>query len=66
MTNFVYLVIFIADFFVKVKSMSKKLDTSLADKDHRGRSSGQRFLLPIAVRGENLKTIVEEQGFHAG
>src|SRR5712692_4119992 len=44
--------------------MSKKLDTSLADIDHRGRSGCQRFLLPIAVTRADLKPIVEEQGFH--
>src|SRR6266446_8179130 len=41
-----------------------KLDTSLADIDHRGRSGGQRFLLPIAVTRADLQPIVEEQGFH--
>src|SRR6266566_1778119 len=41
-----------------------KLDTSLADIDHRGRSGCQRILLPIAVTRTNLKPIVEEQGFH--
>ena len=44
--------------------MSKKLDTSLADIDHRGRSGGQRFLLPTAVTRADLKPIVVEQGFH--
>src|SRR2546428_5252117 len=41
-----------------------QLDTSLADIDHRGRSGGQRFLLPIAVTRVDLQPIVEEQGFH--
>src|SRR6266446_4432352 len=41
-----------------------QLDTSLADIDHRGRSGGQRFLLPVAVTRADLKPIVEEQGFH--
>src|SRR5712692_8756715 len=44
--------------------MSKKLDTPLADIDHRARSGGQRILLPIAVTRADLKPIVEEQGFH--
>src|SRR5947209_1878543 len=41
-----------------------KLDTSLADIDHRARSGGQRILLPIAVTRADLQPIVEEQGFH--
>src|SRR5450759_3905194 len=42
----------------------KWLDASLTDIDHRGRSGGQRILLPISVTRENVKPIVEEQGFH--
>lgn len=45
-------------------SMGKQLDTFLADVDHRGRSGCQGVLLPIAVAGADLKTVVEEQGFH--
>ena len=41
-----------------------KLDPPLTDINHRARSGGQRFLLPIAVTGADLKPIVEEQGFH--
>src|SRR5260221_10804559 len=47
-----------------VRMRASKLDTSLADIDHRGRSGGQRLLLPIAVTRTDLKSIVEEQGFH--
>lgn len=43
---------------------SKGLGASLTDIDHRGRSGGQRFLLPIAVTRADLKPIVVEQGFH--
>jgi len=41
-----------------------ELGTSLADINHRRRSGGQRFLLPIAVTRADLKPIVEEQGFY--
>ncbi len=41
-----------------------KLNTSLADVDHRARSGGQRFLLPTAVTRADLEPIVVEQGFH--
>src|SRR6266568_5084424 len=41
-----------------------KLDPPLTDINHRARSGGQRFLLPIAVTRADLKPIVEEQGFH--
>src|SRR6266566_5875828 len=47
-----------------VRMRASKLDTSLADIDHRGRSGCQRILLPIAVTRVDLKPIVEEQGFH--
>src|SRR6266699_3107952 len=47
-----------------VRMRASKLDTPLADIDHRGRSGGQRLLLPIAVTRTDLKPIVEEQGFH--
>src|SRR6266704_3464371 len=40
------------------------LDPPLTDINHRARSGGQRFLLPIAVTRADLKPIVEEQGFH--
>src|SRR5437870_2238695 len=46
------------------KSISERLDPSLADIDHRGRRGRQRILLPIAVTRVDLKAIVEEQGFH--
>ena len=42
----------------------EKLGAPLTDIDHCGRSGGQRFLLPIAVTGADLKSVVEEQGFH--
>src|SRR5258706_4664829 len=41
-----------------------KLDTSLADIDHRARSGSQRILLPASITRADLKTIVEEQGFY--
>ena len=41
-----------------------KLDSSLADIDHRARRGGQRVLLPTAVTGADLQPIVEEQGLH--
>src|SRR5258707_3101206 len=47
-----------------VRMRASKLDTPLADIDHRGRSGGQRLLLPIAVTRADLKPIVVEQGFH--
>src|SRR5260221_9319606 len=47
-----------------VRMRASKLGTPLADIDHRGRSGGQRLLLPIAVTRTDLKPIVEEQGFH--
>src|SRR5258706_4520882 len=47
-----------------VRMRASKLDTSLADIDHRGRSGGQRLLLAIAGTRTDLKPIVEEQGFH--
>src|SRR5437899_9478007 len=48
----------------EARARADKLDPSLADIDHRGRSGGQRILLPIAVTRVDLKPTVEEQGFH--
>ncbi len=58
--------VFVATIFrvSETRARAGKLDTSLADIDHRGRSGGQRILLPIAVRRADLKPIVVEQGFH--
>ena len=41
-----------------------KLDPSLADINHRAGSGGQRILLPTSITRADLKSIVEEQGFH--
>ena len=41
-----------------------KLDSSLANINHRARSGGQRILLPTSITLADLKPIVEEQGFH--
>src|SRR3989441_13345849 len=49
---------------VEHREHEQKLDTSLADIDHRGRSGCQRILLPSSVTRADLKPIVEEQGFH--
>src|SRR5258708_15071987 len=48
----------------RVSMRVSKLDTSLADIDHRARSGSQRILLPASITRADLKTIVEEQGFH--